>query len=97
MLRRNWALQTKPTSYTVYFYCSVYTYLYIDAITLYLQEIKRDNDGKGTTSCKITLYRTFLRCGIKTWEQVIEALNNSGYDKIAEQVQERLLKDFATG
>ena len=85
------------TVYMVYFYRSVHTYLYIDAITLYLQEIKRDNDGKGTSSCKITLYRTFLRCGIRTWEQVIEALNNSGYDKIAEHVQERLLKDFATG
>lgn len=67
------------------------------SLTLYLQEIKRDNDGKGASSCKITLYRTFLKCGIKTWEHVIEALNNCGYDDTAKQVKERLLKDFATG
>ena len=62
---------------------------------LHLQEIKRDNEVKGTKDCKITLYRTFLQCGVKTWEQVIEALDNSGHADIAKQVKMRLLKDFA--
>ena len=62
---------------------------------LYLQEIKRDNEVKGTRYCKITLYRTFLQCGVKTWEHVIEALDNSGHADIAEQVKRRLLKDFS--
>ena len=50
---------------------------------------------KGTSSCKMALYRTFLKCGVKTWEHVIEALGNSGDADIAKQVKMRLLKDFA--
>ena len=60
----------------------------------YLQEIKIDNELKGTSSCKIALYRVFLKCGNKTWEQVIKALQNSDHGKIAEQVKLQLLKNY---
>ena len=55
-----------------------------------MQEIKRDNEAKGTRSCKIALYRTFLQCGVRTWEQVITALENCGYEEIAEKVKVQL-------
>ena len=61
---------------------------------LYLQEIKKDNELKGTASCKIALYHTFLKCGIKTWEQVIKALHNSDHDEIAEHVKLQLLINY---
>ena len=62
---------------------------------MHLQEIKRDNEMKGTRSCKTVLFRKFLQCGVKTWQKVIEALEGSGYDDIADEVKTRLLKDFA--
>ena len=62
-------------------------------IFLHLQEIKRDNEG--VRSCKITLYRTFLKCGIKTWEKVINALENSGHDDVAKHVKMQLLKNYS--
>lgn len=55
--------------------------------------IRRDN--KGTTSCKIALYRTFLQCGVKTWGQVIKALQRSGHGNIADQVKTQLVNDLA--
>ena len=60
----------------------------------YLQEIKRDNEGKGTRSCKITLYRTFLQCGVRTWEQVIRALESCDHGDVAEQVKMKLLENY---
>ena len=60
----------------------------------YLQEIKRDNEGKGTRSSKITLYRTFLQCGVNTWEQVIRALESCDHGDIAEQVKMKLLENY---
>ena len=57
--------------------------------------IKRDNEAKGTSSCKIALYRTFLKCGVKTWEQVIKALEKCGHDDMAEQVKVQLLKAYS--
>ena len=57
--------------------------------------IKRDNEAKGTSSCKIALYRTFLKCGVKTWEQVIKALEKCRQSDIAEQVKVQLLKAYS--
>ena len=62
----------------------------------HLQEIKRANEAKGTRSCKIALYRTFLKCGVKTWEQVIKALEECGHEETAEQVKVQLLKAYGT-
>ena len=62
---------------------------------MYFQKIKRDNEENGTASCKIALYRAFLKYGIKTWEQVIKALKHSGYDEIAEHVELELLKHYS--
>ena len=62
--------------------------------TVYLQEIKRDNEVKGTGSCKIVLYRTFLQCGVRTWEQVIKALEKSWQGDFIEQVKLQLLKSY---
>ena len=56
--------------------------------------IKRDNEAKGTRSCKIALYRTFLQCGVRTWEQVIKALENCGHEETAEEVKAQLLKAY---
>ena len=47
-----------------------------------LQEIKIDNEGKGINSCKMELYKTFLRCGVKTLETVVNALEESDNDNI---------------
>lgn len=52
--------------------------------------IKRDH--KETASCKIALYRAFLKCGVKTWKQVIVALEGSGNHNFAEQVKLNLVK-----
>ena len=57
--------------------------------------IKRDNEAKGTTSCKIALFRTFLQCGIKTWEQVIKALKRCNHGDLAKQVKLQLLKAYS--
>ena len=59
-----------------------------------LQEIKRDNEAKGSRSCKITLYRTFLQCGVRTWEQVIRALERCDHGDIAEQVIMKLIENY---
>ena len=42
----------------------------------------------------MTVYRKFLECGVKTWEQVIGALERSGYDDIAAQVKTQLLENY---
>ena len=60
---------------------------------LYLQEIKKGNEG--TTSRKIALYRTFLQCDSRRWEQVINALEICGHGDIAKQVKEHLLEYFS--
>ena len=57
-----------------------------------MQEIKRDNEIKGTTSCKIALYTTFIQVGVRTWEQVLIALNKSGHKEIAKEVEKQLLE-----
>jgi len=57
-----------------------------------LQEIERNNEG--TRSRKIALYRTFLKYGARTWEKVIEALENSDHNEIADQVKIQLLKIY---
>ena len=59
-----------------------------------MQVIKRDNELKGTSTCKIVLYRMFLKCGIKTWEQVIKALQNSDHGEIADNVKLQLFKNY---
>ena len=59
-----------------------------------MQQIKRDYEAKGTRSCKIALYRTFLQCGVRTWEQVITALKNCGHEETAEEVKVQLLKAY---
>ena len=56
--------------------------------------IKRDNEVKGTVSCKIALYRTFLQCGVRTWEQVIQALKKSGQGEIIKQLKLQLLESY---
>ena len=77
-------------------YMSLYKQLqYSNVFILYLQDIKRNNDEKGTTSCKIALFRSFLECGIKTWEQVLKALKNSGHVDIAENVKLQLLENYS--
>ena len=60
---------------------------------LYLQEIKKGDEG--TASRKIALYRTFLECGGRTWEQVINALEICGHGDIAKQVKKHLLEYFS--
>ena len=60
----------------------------------HLQVIKRDNEIKGTVSCKIALYRIFLQCGVRTWGQVIRALEKSGQGGIIEQLQLQLLESY---
>ena len=58
----------------------------------FLQMIRRD--FKETIPCKIALYRNFLQCGVKSWEQVIKALERSGYGDMAEQVKVQLCEDL---
>ena len=60
---------------------------------LSMQEIKKDNDD--TPSRKVALYKNFLQCGVRTWEQVIKALEICGHDDIAEQVKTQLLEHFS--
>ena len=40
------------------------------------------------------LYRTFLKCGVATWETVIDALEGSDHDNIAKEVKMKLIHDF---
>ena len=42
----------------------------------------------------MTVYRKFLECGVKTWEQVIRALERSGYGDIAKQVKMQLIENY---
>ena len=58
------------------------------------KEIKIDNDGKGLNSCKMALYRKFLKCGVRTWEKVISALELSENVNIMKEVKMKLMKDF---
>ena len=69
-------------------------FTYINICLTLLQEIKIDNEGKGINSCKIVLYQTFLRCGVKTWETVVNALEESDNDDMAKQVKMQLIKDY---
>ena len=66
----------------------------LNILCIFLQEIKVNNEGKGVRSCKIVLYRTFLKCGVKTWETVINALEESDNETIAEEVKTKLIKEF---
>ena len=63
-------------------------------IMLYLQKIKLNNEGKGKNSCKVALYRAFLNCGVKTWNTVSKALEDSENGDIAKEVKERLIKNY---
>ena len=58
------------------------------------QEIKVNNEGKGVKSYKMALYRTFLKCGVKTWETVINALDESDNESIAKDLKTKLLNEF---
>ena len=42
----------------------------------------------------MALYKTFLKCGVKTWETVVKALEESENDSIAKQVKKQLVKDY---
>ena len=42
----------------------------------------------------MALYETFLQCGVKTWETVVKALEESENGTIAEQVKRQLVKDY---
>ena len=68
--------------------------MYVNVFIVYLQKIKTDYDEEGTTSCKIALYRAYLRYGKKTWEKVVTALEKSKHDKISEHVKLQLLKSY---
>ena len=56
--------------------------------------IKINNESKGASSCKIALYKAFLQCGVRTWQTVVKALQDSENDSIAEEVKKQLLKDY---
>ena len=51
-------------------------------------------DYEVTASCKIALYREFLKCGVTTWEQVIKALEKSGNGDIAKEVTTKLFEIY---
>lgn len=68
--------------------CAFANYIYCH------QEIKVDNESKGVTACKMALYRTFLKCGVATWETVVDALEGSDYDNIAKEVKMKLIDCF---
>ena len=68
--------------------------MYVNVFIVYLQEIKRKNDEKGIASCKIALYRAYLKYGKKTWEHVVTALEKSNHDEISEHVKLQLLKNY---
>ena len=42
----------------------------------------------------MALYRTFLKCGVKTWETVINALEESDNEDIAKDLKTNLLKNL---
>ena len=69
-------------------HCSVI----IAKLLLYVQTIRNDHQGvtNFTRSCKTALYREFLKCGVATWETVIDALENCNECNIAEQVMIKL-------
>ena len=43
----------------------------------------------------MALYEKFLECGVKTWETVINALEESDNDDIAKQVKMQVVKHYA--
>ena len=43
----------------------------------------------------MALYETFLQCGMRIWETVVKALEESENDNIAEEVKKQLVKDYA--
>ena len=81
--------------YASSFVCAIIDNPYHYFFICNMQEIKRDNEIKGTASCKIALYTTFLRCGVRTWEQVLMALHNSDQGEIAKEVQMQLLEFYS--
>jgi len=54
-----------------------------------------NNEIKGINSCKLALYRKFLQCGERTWQKVLNALEESGNPNLAEEVNANLLKEFS--
>ena len=43
----------------------------------------------------MALYETFTECGVRTWETVINALEESDNKEIAKQVKMQVVKDYA--
>ena len=43
----------------------------------------------------MALYETFLECGVRKWETVINALEESDNEEIAKQVKMQVIKDYA--
>lgn len=60
----------------------------------FYQKIKTGYEAKGTNACKIALYRAFFKCGVKTWETVINALERSNHVNIADDLKARLGKNL---
>ena len=44
-------------------------------------------DYQGVEACKAALYKEFLKCGVVTWDTVINALEKSGELNLAKQVK----------
>ena len=59
-----------------------------------LQAIEIDNKVQGINSCKMALFVTFLQYGVRTWETVVNALEESNNDDMAKQVKIQLIKDY---
>ena len=55
-----------------------------------LQMIRKNHQE--IESCKIELFQEFIRCGVRTWETVINALEKSNELNIAEYVKMKLNK-----
>ncbi|XP_065902538.1 uncharacterized protein [Dysidea avara] len=61
----------------------------------WIEQIRINNEGKGVASCKIELYRKYLECGEKRWQKVLDALEESEHTNLADEVKEKLLKEFS--
>jgi len=82
-----WFLDNRTSIFVFKYHC---TY----SLHIFYQEIKIDNEGKRLSSCKMALYRKYLKCGVKTWETVINALELSKNVNIMKEVKMHLIKDF---
>lgn len=40
------------------------------------------------------LYRAFMKCGVKTWETVVNALEDSDNVNIAKEIKKKLVEDY---